>query len=146
MYFFSMYNPTQPLYDLLGFYYFQHEPHPSIQYQFQCRHLGTQHNTRTVNQKYSSHQGDILPDLGFASNGSDFANFLCLECVIDRTLANIKITNKINANLFLVWMNKAFQTDVEDLSKHHVRTDYDTSMERHCRIVRSLQPNFPSPT
>lgn len=60
------------------------------------------YDSRTIDEIYSAHEGDILPDLGLARNRGHITDFLLLERVDDGGFTNVGISNKTNRDLFAI--------------------------------------------
>lgn len=57
------------------------------------------HHSRAINQVYTFHQGDILPNLGLSRNWCHGTYPLLAKGVDDRRLSSVGIANEANGNL-----------------------------------------------
>ena len=78
-------------------------PYHTLQHRIGIRVLRRdRYDSRTVNQVYPPHQGDVLPNLGFAGDRSDGADFFLLESVDDAGFPDVGVPDEAHRNLFLV--------------------------------------------
>jgi hypothetical protein len=59
-------------------------------------------DTRTVDHVDAFHEGDVLPDFGFAGDGGDDADFLFAERVDDGRLARVGVADHADGDLLAV--------------------------------------------
>lgn len=96
--------------------------------------LAGRDNTGTVDQVDSSHQGDVLPDLGFSGNRGHGADLLLAQSVDNGRFACVGVSNKPDTDLFAVRMQRrelSQQLDQGTFAKRVV----DRRMECKCRVV-----------
>jgi hypothetical protein len=60
------------------------------------------HDPRAVDEVDTSCQCDVLPDLRFTRDGCDFGDFAALQRIDNTALADIRIPNEADGNLFFV--------------------------------------------
>ena len=59
-------------------------------------------NARAIDQVDTTSERDILPHFRLARDGRDFAHLAAFQSVYDTALADVRISNEANRDLFLV--------------------------------------------
>jgi hypothetical protein len=67
-----------------------------------CVCCAGRNDTGAIDQVDALHEGDVLPDLGLAGNGSDGADLLVAECVDDGGFSGVGVANEADGDLLAV--------------------------------------------